>query len=60
MREAPGKPGNSKPSEKEKPGKLKPNMREQPGKQREQHKMKESVKNANYKRDWFIYEENRN
>ena len=39
----------------EKPRKLK----EQPGKLREQPNMKESGKNGNYKRDWFVYGENR-
>ena len=42
---------------KEHTGKLKPSVREQPGKPREQPKMKESVLNASYKRDWFVYEE---
>ena len=40
----------------EKPGKLK----EHTGKPIEQPKMKESMKNGNYKIDWFVYEENRN
>ena len=60
MSEKPGKLKEHTGKLKEQPGKLKPSVRKKPGKPREQPNMHESVKYMTYKRDWIVFEENRN